>query len=167
MSIYKIKDLETLSGVKAHTIRIWEKRYNILSPERTVSKIRAYNNDELTHLLNLSMLNKNGYKISALSLLSCDEISQLVWKLRKDITVDGSQENLIAALINLDEELFRNTLGKLIETIGLEKKAEWIRLPMRSFVLRFKMPSPKICQRIISMRLLKGRLKKILPLSQK
>lgn len=121
MSIYKIKDLETLSGVKAHTIRIWEKRYNILSPERTVSKIRAYNNDELTHLLNLSMLNKNGYKISALSLLSCDEISQLVWKLRKDITVDGSQENLIAALINLDEELFRNTLGKLIETIGLEK----------------------------------------------
>ena len=49
MSIYKIKDLETLSGVKAHTIRIWEKRYNILSPERTVSKNRAYNNDELTH----------------------------------------------------------------------------------------------------------------------
>ena len=103
MSIYKIKDLETLSGVKAHTIRIWEKRYNILSPERTVSKIRAYNNDELTHLLNLSMLNKNGYKISALSLLSCDEISQLVWKFRDDITVDGSQENLITALINLDE----------------------------------------------------------------
>ncbi len=74
MSVYKIKDLEVLSGIKAHTIRIWEKRYGILNPERSDSKIRAYNNDELTHLMNLSLLNKNGYKISHLAVFSFDVI---------------------------------------------------------------------------------------------
>jgi DNA-binding transcriptional MerR regulator len=121
MSVYKIKDLEVLSGIKAHTIRIWEKRYGILNPERSDSKIRAYNNDELTHLMNLSLLNKNGYKISHLAILSFDEIKELVWKIRHDLKLDNSQEKLISALISLDEELFRDTLGHLIDTIGLEK----------------------------------------------
>ncbi len=121
MSVYKIKDLEVLSGIKAHTIRIWEKRYGILNPERSDSKIRAYNNDELTHLMNLSLLNKNGYKISHLAVLSFDEIKELVWKIRDDLKLDNSQEKLISALISLDEELFRDTLGHLIDKIGLEK----------------------------------------------
>ena len=121
MSVYKIKDLEVLSGIKAHTIRIWEKRYGILNPERSDSKIRAYNNDELTHLMNLSLLNKNGYKISHLAILSFDEIKELVWKIRDDLKLDNSQEKLISALISLDEELFRDTLGHLIDTVGLER----------------------------------------------
>jgi len=120
LSVYKIKDLETLSGIKAHTIRIWEKRYNILNPDRSETKIRAYNNDELTHLLNISMLNKNGFKISYLASLSFDEISRLVWQTRNDSIIDSSQEKLISALINLDEELFRNTLGQLVSELGLE-----------------------------------------------
>ena len=62
MSGYKIKDIETLTGIKAHTIRIWEKRYGLITPDRTESLIRTYTNDELVLLLNISILNKNGYK---------------------------------------------------------------------------------------------------------
>ena len=69
MQTYSIADLEKLSGIKSHTIRIWEKRYNILSPERTDTKIRTYSDDELTHLLTVSMLNRNGIKISKIAKL--------------------------------------------------------------------------------------------------
>ena len=69
MAEYKIKDLENLTGIKSHTIRIWEKRYSILSPDRTDTKIRTYSDDELTHLLTVSMLNRNGIKISKIAQL--------------------------------------------------------------------------------------------------
>ena len=64
MAEYKIKDIEILTGIKAHTIRIWEKRYGILNPERTDTQIRTYTDHELSYLLNISLLNKNGHKIS-------------------------------------------------------------------------------------------------------
>ena len=54
MQTYSIADLEKLSGIKSHTIRIWEKRYNIVSPERTDTNIRAYNDDQLKKILNIS-----------------------------------------------------------------------------------------------------------------
>jgi DNA-binding transcriptional MerR regulator len=67
MAEYKIKDLESLTGIKSHTIRIWEKRYHILNPDRTDTHIRTYSDDELTHLLRVSMLNRNGLKISKIA----------------------------------------------------------------------------------------------------
>ena len=68
-SKYSIKDLERLTGIKAHTLRIWEQRYEILRPERTDTNIRFYNNDDLRRILNISLLNNNGYKISAIAKL--------------------------------------------------------------------------------------------------
>ena len=76
MALYSIKELERLSGIKAHTIRIWEKRYNIISPNRTNTNIRSYCDDDLKKLLNISILNKNGYKISKIAALDIEEINE-------------------------------------------------------------------------------------------
>lgn len=121
MSGYKIKDLETLTGIKAHTIRIWEKRYGLITPDRTESLIRTYTDDELVLLLNISLLNKNGYKISKIASLKKDEITQKVWELNTKDSVDSGTDKLILALLRLDESLFKTTLQELIDTLGLEK----------------------------------------------
>ena len=77
MRFHTIKDLERLTGVKAHTIRIWEQRYNLLTPERTDTNIRTYSDNELKKLINVSFLINNGYKISKISNLSDIEINSI------------------------------------------------------------------------------------------
>ena len=67
MAIYSIKDLEKLSGIKAHTIRIWEQRYHLIHPKRTTTNIRYYEDEDLKLILNVALLNKNGYKISKIA----------------------------------------------------------------------------------------------------
>ncbi len=74
MNAFTIKDLENLTGIKAHTIRIWEQRYNFLRPQRTDTNIRYYNNDELKKILNISLLNKYGFKISHIDKMSEEDI---------------------------------------------------------------------------------------------
>ena len=81
MSVYSIADLEKLSGVKAHTIRIWEKRYNIVEPNRTDSNIRFYDDFQLKRILNISFLIRQGLKISKIASLSLDELSNKVMSL--------------------------------------------------------------------------------------
>lgn len=120
MAEYKIGDIETLTGIKAHTIRIWEKRYGILVPERTNTHIRTYNDEELTYLLNITLLNKNGHKISKIAQLSDNEIKQLVWDIKANPVTEMSTEKLMLALIELDEWLFRETLTLLIDEYGFE-----------------------------------------------
>ena len=75
---FSIKNLEHLSGIKAHTIRIWEKRYNLFEPERTETNIRLYNLDSLQKLLNVSLLYKNGFKISKIAKMEVLEIKEKV-----------------------------------------------------------------------------------------
>lgn len=120
MADYKIKDLEILTGIKAHTIRIWEKRYGLISPDRTDTQIRTYNDDELSLLLNIALLNKNGIKISHIAEMNTEEINAKVWQLKGEKSIDTSTEKLILALIELDEHLFNNTLQFLIEDNNLE-----------------------------------------------
>ncbi|HEX2900692.1 MAG TPA: MerR family transcriptional regulator, partial [Bacteroidia bacterium] len=74
MATYSIRDLENISGIKAHTLRIWEQRYDILQPKRTDTNIRFYDDGDLRLLLSISMLNCNGYKISAIAKMSHEEI---------------------------------------------------------------------------------------------
>ena len=74
MNKFTIKDLENLSGIKAHTIRIWEQRYSFLKPQRTTTNIRYYSNEELKTLLNISLLNKYGFKISHINKMSNEEL---------------------------------------------------------------------------------------------
>lgn len=121
MAEYKIKDLETLTGIKAHTIRIWEKRYGLITPERTDTLIRTYNDNELSILLNIALLNKNGLKISKIAEMNSEEIFQKVWKIRAEKSIDSSTEKLILSLIELNEGLFKSTLQNLIDAKSLEE----------------------------------------------
>ena len=120
MAQYKIKDLENLTGIKSHTIRIWEKRYNILEPNRTDTQIRTYSDSELTHLLTVSMLNRNGIKISKIAKLSQEDMNKLLWDIKVNKEPEYSMDKLIMSLISLDEDLFNKTLQNLIESEGLE-----------------------------------------------
>lgn len=120
MAAYKIKDIEVLTGIKAHTLRIWEKRYGILVPNRTDTQIRTYSDKELAYLLNVSLLNKSGHKISKIAKLENEEISKMVWDIKYNSS-DNSDDKLILALVELDERLFKDTLAILIEEHGLEE----------------------------------------------
>lgn len=120
MAEYKIKDIETLTGIKAHTIRIWEKRYGMLIPVRTDTKIRTYTDADLSFLLNISLLNKKGVKISKIATMGTTAIHSMVAEIRLNSSIDNAEEKLILALLELDEQLFRNTLNDLIKNKGLE-----------------------------------------------
>lgn len=114
-SVFSIKDLENLSGVKAHTIRIWEKRYNILEPMRTDTNIRLYDIENLQKLLNITLLHSHGYKISKISKFPPEKIPQLV----KDIVSEKSAKNhalnaFKVAMMNFDQSLFLNTYNSLL-----------------------------------------------------
>lgn len=121
MSRYSIKDLEQLTGIKAHTIRIWEKRYNIVSPERTDTNIRYYNDMQLKRLLNVSLLNKNGFKISKLASMSNDELCKAIDNLDSGLSNQALQiEHLISAMVSIDEVSFNQTITKSMVKNGFE-----------------------------------------------
>jgi DNA-binding transcriptional MerR regulator len=121
MGHYSIKDLEKLSGVKAHTIRIWEKRFNIIKPSRTETNFRYYNDEQLKKLLNISLLNNYGYKISKIACLCESEICKEVEKVASGEKVyDAQIEQLIVSMIAMDEEKFEQHLTILILKDGFE-----------------------------------------------
>ena len=122
MGEYKIRDLEQLTGIKAHTIRIWEQRYNLLVPSRTDSSIRYYSDDELAFILKVALLNKNGIKISRIAEMSESEINSKIENLNlADDSQDYYFEILLLALVQMDENLFSETLNELISNYGLFK----------------------------------------------
>ncbi|WP_396196975.1 MerR family transcriptional regulator [Flavobacterium sp.] len=114
-NVFSIKDLENLSGIKAHTIRIWEKRYNVLEPMRSETNIRYYDIKNLQKLLSIVLLHNYGYKISKISTLSAEEFN----KLANDIISEKSAKNhaistFKIAMMNFDQTLFFNTYNKLL-----------------------------------------------------
>jgi len=114
-SVFSIKDLENLSGIKAHTIRIWEKRYNILEPIRTETNIRTYDLASLQKLLNIVLLNSYGYKISRISELTTEKIALLVREIISDKNSNNHALNAFKmAMINFDQALFLNTYTNLL-----------------------------------------------------
>lgn len=121
MGEYKIKDIETLTGIKAHTLRIWEKRYSIPQPERTETKIRTYSDQDLTQLLNVSLLNKSGMKISHIAHLDRQQLNQKVNEILKSQNGDLIFDKLILALIDMNEQLFTETFNLLIAEHGILK----------------------------------------------
>jgi DNA-binding transcriptional MerR regulator len=121
LSTYSIKDLEKLSGIKAHTLRIWEQRYGILNPQRTESNIRYYSNDDLRKLLNINILNNNGFKISKIVKLKDEEINQKVLELSQIKTdVDVQIGSLLLAMIEIDEMRFEQVVTSSIVQMGFE-----------------------------------------------
>ncbi len=111
---FSIKDLENLSGVKAHTIRIWEKRYGLLAPERTKTNIRLYSLSSLQKLLNIALLNENGVKISKIAKIPESEIAEHVNQITEHSRVKLKPLNAFKmAMVNFDEKLFIDTYNEL------------------------------------------------------
>lgn len=130
MGNYSIKDLERLSGVKAHTIRIWEQRYNIITPQRTNTNIRYYSDNDLRKLLNISLLNQYGYKISRIASLSDKEISKEVMKVTEaEHDPDSQLAALTICMIELDEHRFEKLLASCILRQGFETTMSSIIFP--------------------------------------
>ena len=114
-STFSIKDLENLTGIKAHTIRIWEKRYDVLEPMRTDTNIRLYDIENLQKLLNITLLHNHGYKISQISKLSKERIPQLVNEIITDKSYKShALSSFKMAMMNFDQTLFIKTYDKLL-----------------------------------------------------
>ncbi|MGJ8735616.1 MerR family transcriptional regulator [Zobellia laminariae] len=111
---FSIRDLENLSGIKAHTIRIWEKRYNLLSPERTDTNIRRYSLESLQKLLNITLLYSNGHKISKIANLKEGKIPEIVNELISKNNNSQVINTFKLAMINFDEQLFTRTFKTLL-----------------------------------------------------
>jgi DNA-binding transcriptional MerR regulator len=130
MASYSIRDLEKLSGIKAHTIRIWEKRYGLIEPRRTTTNIRTYCDSELKKLLNISLLNRNGIKISKIARFSTDEINEKINSLSQQATDTQSQiEGLTLAMVELDEMKFEKILNRSIIQFGFEETIVKVMYP--------------------------------------
>jgi DNA-binding transcriptional MerR regulator len=127
---YSISDIEGLIGIKAHTIRAWEVRYNLVPPKRTPTNIRFYDEDDLKMLLNIVALNENGYKISRIAQMNKKKILDLVTQLKSDWGNDAVQMlNLSNATLNYDEVAFSDILGSCIREVGLTKTMDQVLFP--------------------------------------
>jgi MerR family transcriptional regulator, light-induced transcriptional regulator len=121
MGTYSIKELEQLSGIKAHTIRIWEKRHQLIEPQRTTTNIRFYSDYDLKKIINVSLLNSNGFKISSIARMSEDELSKTVLELsdtknQAAIFIDL----LVTSMLDLDEQKFEHELKVIENKYGFE-----------------------------------------------
>lgn len=130
MNLFTIKDLENLSGIKAHTIRIWEQRYTFLKPKRTSTNIRFYSNDELKVVLNVALLNKYGYKISHIAKMNEAEINEHIC----GISIEQAREEriikeLIEYMIYIELQKFEKLLDLHIDQHGIENTITEIIFP--------------------------------------
>lgn len=135
MSTYSIKDLEQLSGIKAHTLRIWEQRYNIITPSRTDTNIRTYDDRNLKLVLNIALLKDHGFKISEIAKLSFDEINQEVLRIsEQQLSYPDQIQSLTLSMIDLDEDRFEKTINANIAQFGLENAMIHVVYPFLSRV---------------------------------
>jgi DNA-binding transcriptional MerR regulator len=130
MNVFTIRDIENLCGIKAHTLRMWEHRYQLHSPKRKAGNHRLYDKDDLKHLLRIAFLYHNGYKISRLAQLDEKEITRLALKVPQpgganDIFIN----HLIEASLDFDQELFDRVLHNIILHMGFEKAITQVAYP--------------------------------------
>jgi len=131
MPTYSIKDLENLTGIQAHTIRIWEQRYNLLFPERTPTNIRRYSDKDLRKLLSVSLLNNNGLKISKVAKMSDSDITSAVFQLSegKDYKIESQIENLKLIMVEMNEAKFEKQFSHLVLQLGIEETIMKVLIP--------------------------------------
>jgi MerR family transcriptional regulator, light-induced transcriptional regulator len=130
MGEYSIKDLEKLSGIKAHTIRIWEKRYKLITPKRTATNIRFYSDNDLKKIINIAVVNNSGVKISHIARLTADKLNKLVHdqnRLGEDIT--SPIDKLVMATVAMDERAFDKTINQLESSKGFEEVVTKVLYP--------------------------------------
>ncbi len=130
MAIYSIKDIEKLTSIKAHTIRIWERRYGLVIPKRTDTNIRYYSDDDLKDILNISILNQNGWKISKIAKLSVEDVRAEVSNLiESPKEYSNIIDKMILTMIEIDENAFFKTFYDSWQEYGFEKMIESIFFP--------------------------------------
>ncbi len=122
MSNYSIKDLEHLSGIKAHTIRIWEQRYNFIKPSRSDTNIRSYDDSDLKLILNIALLKDNGFKISRIAEMSPSEMTKEVISLtERKLNFPDQIHTLTLAMVDIDEDRFDKIISSNVLKLGFEK----------------------------------------------
>ena len=121
MAMYHIKDIEHLSGIKAHTLRMWEKRYNVVEPKRTSTNIRYYDDEDLKKILNIAILNRNGYKISRIATLPDNSLNnELIHLSQKSDNHELQVGQLIKAMVDFDKDLFEKVFSRSIMQMGFQ-----------------------------------------------
>jgi len=132
MPTYFIKDLENLTGIRAHTIRVWEQRHNLLNPERMPNKIRVYSDKDLRKFLNVTLLNKNGLKISEIAKLSDNDIAEAVLKLldSQDPKLEIQIESLKLIMVDMNEGKFEKLFSHLVVQLGFEDTIVKVFMPI-------------------------------------
>ncbi|MCK4919694.1 MAG: MerR family transcriptional regulator [Bacteroidales bacterium] len=122
MAKYSIKDIEKLSGIKAHTLRIWEKRFNLLEPKRTETNIRYYEDEDLKKILNVALLYRKGFRISQIACLGEEELSAKINSLSKSEENNASRiDNLVLSMVEMDENKFEKLIYTSIMQNGFEE----------------------------------------------
>ena len=130
MNAFTIKDLENISGIKAHTIRIWEQRFGLLKPQRSDTNIRYYCNEELKTILNIALLNKHGFKISQIDKMTRGEMCSKILELRSGEAIhDIVVNDLIKGMIDINIYGFECTLNNYIKTNGIESTVKDVIFP--------------------------------------
>jgi DNA-binding transcriptional MerR regulator len=132
MADYSIKDLENFTSIKAHTLRIWEQRYNLLEPKRTDTNIRYYSDRDLKKILNINLLYSNGYKISKIAKLSEDEITNLASEILLASSENPSDhvEHFVKYIMELDELKIQKKLADLNAEMGTLKLYTHVMIPL-------------------------------------
>lgn len=132
MATYSIAEVETLTGIQAHTLRIWERRYDLIKAKRTETKIRYYDDDQLKLLLNVSILLNSGFRISKIDKLSKGDIDDLVFESMNDhgaTKAEGDIQALVVAMLNLDEGLFDEVFQKYLKEYGILETVDKLVYP--------------------------------------
>ena len=130
MNAFTIKDLENLTGIKAHTIRIWEQRYSFLKPQRTGTNIRYYTNEELKKVLNIALLNKYGFKISHIDKMDEQEMREKIISLSQaEAQQEGLINKMLQHMIDLDMDQFEAVLDQFIASRGIDKAIHHLVFP--------------------------------------
>ncbi len=129
-TVYSIKDIERLSGIKAHTLRIWEKRYGIIKPKRTQTNIRYFLDEDLKQILNIALLNKNGLKISKIAKLDVNELSAELGKIDQNQNDLDEVEAFNLAVLELNEGQCKRIFDRVIQRIGFENSIEEFIYPL-------------------------------------
>ena len=128
--MYLIKDLEYLSGIKAHTIRIWEKRYRLIEPQRTDTNIRTYSDEDVRRILNVALLVKNGYKISSVAAFDVERLQAEVLRINRNLNEpEKNIDQLIFQTVNLDTFGFEELMDKIITEYGFSATIQEIIFP--------------------------------------
>ncbi len=132
---YFIKDIENITGIKAYTLRIWEQRYGMLVPKRTDTNIRYYEEDDLKYMMNIAILNANGYKISRIAKMTREEVQRRTLVISESNSTYQQQiQALASAMLDFDEKEFNKILSINILKLGMHETTTHIIFPFLQHV---------------------------------